>query len=140
MTLEKQTFTCDQTGEKFKRISKIEGDVTGTVITPIEKPKVFPWDEVADGVLVKDNNNTHCLFNHVNESTFQLRLSDKWQVWMGGEQPLPDNTDIQVEQRCGELQSGRSWNFEWKHSNKSSIDIIAFKVLSIGDYKYPDEV
>lgn len=138
MTLEKQTFTCDQTGEKFEVAAWSENN--NFFIKKIEAPKIFPWDEVADGVLVYVTTR-HFLFD--GKIYADLKLSDKWQVWMGGDQPLPDGVLVEVKRRSGAYMSTLASLHRWEYivdAHKSNSDIIAFRVLTIGDYKYPDEV
>lgn len=152
MTLEKQTFTCDQTNERFEKV--FEGVLTidntrQVVITPIKKPKIFPWDEVSDGVLVciDSPKNDHFLFNCKHHSTELLRLSNEWQNWMSDSLcPIPGIVMIEVILADGKKMEGLAKKFTWKLENYQGNEfwagkrIVAFRVLNIGDYKYPDEV
>ena len=112
------------------------------ILRPTEKPKIFPWYEVADGVLVTDIYKNHYLLNKEDHLSVikLLSLSYIWQVWTGGEQPLPDGVEVRIEERNGQHKIGKVEDIDWTQSSKNPYDVIGFGVLNIGDYKYPDEV
>lgn len=144
MTLEKQTFTCDQTGEKYEVSATWKENHDFFIKKIIEAPKIFPWDEVVDRVLVYVDNpkNDHFLYRSTIHNSTLLRLSNEWQLWRGGgEKPFPDNVEIDCDLRRGCRKRGLVKEFCWLDSTFGNPEeIIAFKVLNIGDYKYPDEV
>ena len=136
------TFTNDRTGEKWEFVVDYKPMSPDEIVIRKIKPKIFEWDKVnIDVVICSTENELHWLKEKgdYSKDNCGLRLSDKWQVWMGGEQPLPDYVKVEVCWRDDKKVTDQASNLYWEH-NSAISDIIAFRVLNIGDHKYPDEL
>lgn len=53
---------------------------------------------------------------------------DGWIEWSGGEQPVGDNVEVEVQFRDGSNLQEKAGYFSWEH-HKESFDIVAYRVI-----------
>ncbi len=119
-------------------------------IEEIPEKLTLSWDDVADDVFVDWNHGNdytmllnQCLRDEDKSAHQQcnLRFSDKWNNWRGGECPLPEGVMVGVEFRDQPPKSGPATSFDWiLHARVFGEDIIAYRVTGLAEgYIYPDE-
>ena len=110
------------------------------------KPKTFSWDDVANDVMVSfAGGSKHFMMTEVSKmfgGCPGLRFSEKWNVWSGGECPLPGCAMVKVRFRDGtESINVQCDTLDWYQGSGGTRDVIAFKVVRLAEgHVYPDEV
>ena len=137
----------DEDGNKYKVVTigmQQANNKTQMVVEEIPEQNIFPWDGVANKVLVDSFLSiASFLFDkHQHIHVERFRLSSEWNVWRGGECPLPEGVLIKVELR-GDLESpryGLADSFIWNHDNGPQ-DIISYQVDDLEEGTiYQDQV
>ena len=98
------------------------------IIKILEMAKPYCKNAYADGVSIE---------REINEVIKQLNRHHGFEFWMGGEQPEPDGTPIEVIYRNGDrvtTTAGSSQAFDWNIGNQGiggydGMDIIAYRVI-----------
>ena len=57
-----------------------------------------------------------------------IPVESPFYYWPGGDQPVPDNVEVETIQRKGKVGLSLASDYNWNHRNNHSGDIIAFRI------------